>query len=254
MSLTADYSPPRQDDFDKQIPEVLGSKKFKGMPLTFLPGLTPATPMEVFEVQNILESKMPMMYPSGRNSAMLMVSVETPDAQKVQKPKMSSMYPLGLTSAMLKDSLQIQDARKSIPSDYSCITTLMIGGIPSSFTEQDVFRFVVSAGLEDQCDFVYVPRLSNSGNYRYAFLNFTATIHAWTCAFFFNGLQLDPSHSTKTCSVSPAKIQGVANLKKHFRHSTKFWFRHSSLGSWVTQQMASKIMARNSETAAAVAA
>lgn len=189
------------------------------MPLTFSPGLTPVKPMEMIEVQNVLESKTAMIYPPGLNSDMPM------------------------------DSVEIQDAQKSIPCDYSCITTLMIRGIPSSFTEQDVFRFVVFAGLEDKCDFVYVPRLSNSGNQGCAFLNFAATIHAWTCAFFFNDLQLDPFHSRETCMVAPAKTQGVANLKKHFGHSSSLWFRHPSLGSWVTQKMVARIC----ETAAQAA-
>jgi RNA recognition motif-containing protein len=106
------------------------------------------------------------------------------------------------------------------PSNYSGITTLMIRGIPCSFTQEDLLNLVVSAGLGDTCDFFYLPRAGNTpSNLGYAFINFTETIHAWTCAFTFNGIRLDPAHSSKTCSVSPADIQGIPNLRKHFRRT-----------------------------------
>lgn len=105
-----------------------------------------------------------------------------------------------------------------IPSDYSDITTLMIRGIPCSFSEGDILHLLGSAGLGDKYDFFYMPWAGKNGsNLGYAFVNFTKTLHAWTCAFTFNGIQLDPERSVKICTVSPADIQGTANLKKHFR-------------------------------------
>jgi hypothetical protein len=114
------------------------------------------------------------------------------------------------------------------------------------------------AGLEDKCDFIYVPMpgLSRSGNIGYAFLNFTATIHAWTCAFFFNGLQLDPARSTKVCTVSPAKFQGIANLKKHFTNALvhRTAFRPRFLDVTKDEYKNVILMARNSEILAAAEA
>jgi hypothetical protein len=106
------------------------------------------------------------------------------------------------------------------PSNYSGITTLMIRGIPCSFSQEELLSLVASAGLGETCDFFYLPRApNNASNLGYAFINFTETIHAWTCAFTFHGIRLNPQHSTKTCTVSPADIQGIPNLRKHFRRT-----------------------------------
>lgn len=108
------------------------------------------------------------------------------------------------------------------PSDYAGITTLMIRGIPCGFKQEDLLNLVHSAGLGEECDFFYMPRASRSrgntpSNLGYAFINFTETIHAWTCAFTFNGMRLDPHRSAKTCEIAPADLQGLPSLRKHFR-------------------------------------
>jgi hypothetical protein len=106
------------------------------------------------------------------------------------------------------------------PSDYAGITTLMIRGIPCSFTQDDLLNLVESAGLGDKYDFIYMPRAGcTNSNLGYAFINFVETIDAWTCAFTFNDIRLDPARSAKTCTVSPADIQGIPNLRKHFRRA-----------------------------------
>jgi len=35
----------------------------------------------------------------------------------------------------------------------------------------------------------------------------------------FNGVPLDPSRSMKVCTISPGDIQGLGNLRKHFRRT-----------------------------------
>ena len=119
-----------------------------------------------------------------------------------------------------KTNLKKLNPTPSERSDYSGITTLMIRGIPCGFTQEDLLNFIAGADLMEHCDFFYLPTAGSSGsNLGYAFLNFTETLYAWTCAFTFDGLRLDPARSTKICSVSPADIQGIENLRKHFRRT-----------------------------------
>merc|ERR1719407_428270 len=75
-----------------------------------------------------------------------------------------------------------QDLKKLSPppEDYSGITTLMIRGIPCSFTQEDLLTLVDSAGLKGKYNFFYMPRGGTTGsNLGYVFINFTETIHAW---------------------------------------------------------------------------
>jgi len=106
------------------------------------------------------------------------------------------------------------------PSNYASITTLMIRGIPCGFSQEDLLSLLAGAGLADHVNFFYLPKSGNTAsNLGYAFINFTETIHAWTCAFAFDGMHLDPARSAKVCSISPADIQGITNLRKHFRRA-----------------------------------
>jgi hypothetical protein len=106
------------------------------------------------------------------------------------------------------------------PANYAGITTLMIRGIPCSFSQEDLLSLVAVTGLGDACDFFYMPRAADrTSNLGYAFINFKETIHAWTCAFTFHGIRLDPCRSSKICTVSPADIQGIPSLRKHFRRA-----------------------------------
>jgi len=119
-----------------------------------------------------------------------------------------------------KTNLKKLNPTPSELSDYSGITTLMIRGIPCSFTQEDLLNLIEGADLMENCDFFYLPTAGNrESNLGYAFLNFTETLYAWTCAFTFNGLQLDPARSSKICSVSAADIQGIENLRQHFRRT-----------------------------------
>jgi RNA recognition motif-containing protein len=106
------------------------------------------------------------------------------------------------------------------PANYASITTLMIRGIPCSFSQEELLTLVQNAGLGDKYDFFYMPRAGNTtSNLGYAFINFVETKHAWTCAYTFNDVRLDPVRSAKVCTVTPADIQGIPNLRKHFRRT-----------------------------------
>jgi len=110
------------------------------------------------------------------------------------------------------------------PANYASVTTLMIRGIPCSFTPEDMMCVIDRIGLTAKYNFFYMPCPKQHGdkpwsNGGYSFINFRETIDAWTCAFSLNNVQLNPARSLKTCTVFPADIQGLKNLKKHFRGS-----------------------------------
>eukprot|EP00746_Dinoflagellata_sp_MGD_P090189 gnl/MRDRNA2_/MRDRNA2_35594_c0_seq1.p1 gnl/MRDRNA2_/MRDRNA2_35594_c0~~gnl/MRDRNA2_/MRDRNA2_35594_c0_seq1.p1 ORF type:complete len:397 (+),score=70.25 gnl/MRDRNA2_/MRDRNA2_35594_c0_seq1:173-1363(+) len=104
--------------------------------------------------------------------------------------------------------------------NFSKITTLMIRGIPCGLSQKELLALLDNSGFEGKYDFFYMPWKSSRWNLGYAFINFQETIEAWTFAFTFNGFQLNPARSQKTCTVSPADIQGLESLRKHFRHTS----------------------------------
>jgi hypothetical protein len=100
------------------------------------------------------------------------------------------------------------------------VTTLMVRGIPCSFSKDTLLNLLDNNGFTGRYDFFYLPRASNTGsNLGYAFINFVDHESAEQCTLKFHGVPLDPTRSLKVCSMSPADIQGLANLKKHFRRT-----------------------------------
>lgn len=96
--------------------------------------------------------------------------------------------------------------------------TLMIRGIPCSKTQEDLMQTFAEHGLDGTYDFLYLPRPGRSlSNLGYAFVNFPNPRDASRCISSLDGLLLDPTKSTKICTISPARIQGLAMLRKHFR-------------------------------------
>jgi hypothetical protein len=100
------------------------------------------------------------------------------------------------------------------------VTTLMIRGIPCSFTQEALFARMDDAGLKDKFDFFYLPRDGNrNSNLGYAFINFVDPYYAELCTTTFEGVPLAPGRSQKVCMVAPADIQGLPSLWKHFRRT-----------------------------------
>jgi hypothetical protein len=115
-----------------------------------------------------------------------------------------------------------QDLKKfnseAVPEDQ--VTTLMVRGIPCSFSQDLMMSIIDNADLTAKYNFFYLPRAGNNGsNLGYAFINFVDHESAEKMSTHFNGLPLDPSRSMKVCTISPADIQGLANLRKHFRRT-----------------------------------
>jgi hypothetical protein len=100
------------------------------------------------------------------------------------------------------------------------ITTLMIRGIPCSFSQEALLSRIDEAGLKGKYNFFYLPRDGNRrANLGYAFINFVDEESAEFCTAAFKDVPLAPSRSMKTCTVSPGSIQGLPALRKHF-HNT----------------------------------
>lgn len=113
-----------------------------------------------------------------------------------------------------------QDLRELNTEPVEEITTLMIRGIPCSFSQDTLMKLIDNAGLKGKYNFFYLPRAGNNGsNLGYAFINFSNQECAEHCTATFNGVPLDPSRSMKICTISPADIQGLGNLRKHFRRT-----------------------------------
>lgn len=113
-----------------------------------------------------------------------------------------------------------QDLKEFNAEPVEEITTMMVRGIPCSFSQDTLMKIMDNAGLKGKYDFFYLPRAGNNGsNLGYAFINFTDGASASLCMATFNGVPLDPSRSMKTCTISQADIQGLTNLRKHFRRT-----------------------------------
>lgn len=100
------------------------------------------------------------------------------------------------------------------------ITTLMMRGIPCSLTQEALLALIDDVGLKDKYNFFYLPRDGKrSSNLGYAFINFVDQQSAELCTAAFTGVRLAPARSKKTCAVTPADIQGLPGLSKHFQCS-----------------------------------
>eukprot|EP00746_Dinoflagellata_sp_MGD_P139931 gnl/MRDRNA2_/MRDRNA2_73275_c0_seq1.p1 gnl/MRDRNA2_/MRDRNA2_73275_c0~~gnl/MRDRNA2_/MRDRNA2_73275_c0_seq1.p1 ORF type:complete len:415 (+),score=64.22 gnl/MRDRNA2_/MRDRNA2_73275_c0_seq1:67-1311(+) len=101
------------------------------------------------------------------------------------------------------------------------ITTMMIRNIPCRFRQAELMSIIDGMGFGNTYDFFYLPMDSRkNANLGYAFINFWDVQSAEYCASAFKGVQLAPYRSPKTCRVTPASIQGLANLRKHFKATT----------------------------------
>merc|ERR1719265_1827493 len=114
---------------------------------------------------------------------------------------------LGLVGGVKNEGLAAkkQDLSEFNTEPVAEITTLMVRGIPCSFSQDALIKTIDQAGLKGRYDFFYLPRAGNNGsNLGYAFINFTDQEGAEHCMGTFNGVPLDPSRSTKVCTISQA--------------------------------------------------
>jgi hypothetical protein len=137
---------------------------------------------------------------------------------RVLKPRNAT----GKTASQMKPAKE-QESKKfkrgagtAAPSEGG--TTLMMSGIPCGFSQEALMSLIDDAGLYAKYNFFYLPIDSmKSANLGYAFINFVDVQSAEYCTSAFKGVQLAPYRSAKTCRIRPASIQGLANLREHFK-------------------------------------
>eukprot|EP00746_Dinoflagellata_sp_MGD_P147228 gnl/MRDRNA2_/MRDRNA2_79585_c0_seq4.p1 gnl/MRDRNA2_/MRDRNA2_79585_c0~~gnl/MRDRNA2_/MRDRNA2_79585_c0_seq4.p1 ORF type:complete len:533 (-),score=87.16 gnl/MRDRNA2_/MRDRNA2_79585_c0_seq4:471-2069(-) len=112
-------------------------------------------------------------------------------------------------------------------------TTLMIRGIPCGICQEEFLTLMDNAGLKGKYDFFYLPTDKNKStgnkivNLGYAFVNFVDHQSAEHCTTTFTDVPLAPRRSLKKCTISPADIQGIPSLRKHFKGTA---MRHDARG------------------------
>jgi len=173
-----------------------------------------------FFVSPTCSPRTPYCAPYNYHPTLFMTPIMTPVHKKTEKPAPVVVKPPITKSERL--ACKKQDLKKfkseAVPEEE--ITTLMVRGIPCSFSQENMMEIIDGAGLQDQYNFFYLPRAGNNGsNLGYAFINFLDHESAEKCVAMFNGVPLDPSRSTKICTISPGDIQGLVNLRKHFRRT-----------------------------------
>lgn len=140
---------------------------------------------------------------------------------EIAQPQQPQMYATNCETACqvkpTKSEGRKKNLNKQTPTNE---TTVMIRGIPCSITQEVLMAFLDCAGLKGQYNFFYLPTDTNRNervtNLGYAFVNFVNQQSADLCKASFEGVRLAPERSLKKCAISPADIQGLPSLKKHF--------------------------------------
>merc|ERR1719161_1384820 len=138
--------------------------------------------------------------------------------QEVQEPQVVKARNTQKKGVSGETTSQVKHARKhdlkklskAAPNATDEITTLMIRGIPCSFSQEALLSLIDGAGLKGKYNFFYLPHDGNrNSNLGYAFVNFVEPQSAEICTAAFQGIPLAPGRSQKTCTVSAADIQNA---------------------------------------------
>jgi hypothetical protein len=135
---------------------------------------------------------------------------------RVIKPRNAPVEVANLPKPANKQQLKKSKRAAAVPAQGA--TTLMMRGIPCSFSQEALMSLIDDAGLEGKYNFFYLPiDGKKSANLGYAFINFVDVQSAEHCTASFKGVPLAPYRSAKTCALSPASIQGLDSLWEHFK-------------------------------------
>ena len=106
----------------------------------------------------------------------------------------------------------------SNPSDPR--TTVMIKNIPNKYT-QSLLIEELDINFSNKYDFLYLPiDFENKCNVGYAFVNFIYTESVFEIYSQWNSKTWPRFNSQKVCEISYARVQGLKQLKKHFKTSS----------------------------------
>jgi hypothetical protein len=99
-------------------------------------------------------------------------------------------------------------------------TTLMIKNIPNKYSQTMLIESI-NRNHAMTFDFIYLPiDFKNRCNVGYAFINFVDFRYIPRFYKEFDGKKWEKFNSEKVCALSYARIQGRANLEKHFQSSS----------------------------------
>ncbi|ESQ32870.1 hypothetical protein EUTSA_v10005263mg [Eutrema salsugineum] len=123
------------------------------------------------------------------------------------------------------------------PSCRDPRTTLMIKNIPNKYSQKLLLNMLdnhcihINEAITEESDhhqpfssydFVYLPMdFNNKCNVGYGFVNMTSPEAAWRLYKTFHDQRWEVFNSRKICQVTYARVQGLENLKEHFK-SSKF--------------------------------
>lgn len=146
-------------------------------------------------------------------ASVISLSENLPSSEEPQSPNSPT------TSGRAWNDKRKWDLSKTPASPDAEKTTVMIRGIPCSFTKNGLMEVMDRAGLAGKYNFFYLPKGSSNGNLGYAFVNFVHPMYVNICKAAMHRVALDPVRSAKMCTISAADVQGLENLRKHFRRT-----------------------------------
>jgi len=188
-------------------------------PETYAPEMF--APMQGYAAPQMVTVYPAQGYPAGMSSTLdSQAPCWSPPAAIVQQSAPGRAAPKVVPARKHKTEEMPQNVPSVDGEEQRPVTTVMIRGIPCSVTADFLMSFLNEAGLAEQYDFFYLPRAGRSiSNLGYAFVNFAEPSLVQVCISALDGVSLDPKKSPKICSISAADIQGLEDLRKHFRRA-----------------------------------
>ncbi|CAK0892104.1 unnamed protein product [Prorocentrum cordatum] len=99
-------------------------------------------------------------------------------------------------------------------------TTVMLRGLPGSYSREQLVRLLDARGYSGLFNFVYLPvNFESSQAAGYAFINWTRADIAESFKESFEGLTCHPFSSSRPCSASWSRVQGLSANVKQYRNS-----------------------------------
>lgn len=123
----------------------------------------------------------------------------------------------------------------------------MVKNIPNKYTKQLMLQ-KFDKNFRDAYDFFYLPiDFKNQCNMGYAFLNFVDSKYIKPFYQEMNGKKWEKFNSEKVCKISYARIQGRAELERHFKDSSVMNQNDVNLRPYIIKNIAELVKAQKSK-------
>ncbi|KAF8090656.1 hypothetical protein N665_0470s0021 [Sinapis alba] len=210
--------------------------------VTFQPPPIPAPPMR--QSLTLMKDKNKNVSPNnGVEASMVSLCINDDDDNKTET-KNKNVAKWGKKRQMKSMELSqflISEETMDDPSCRDPRTTLMIKNIPNKYSQKLLLNMldnhcvhineaITEERVEHEAhhqpfssyDFVYLPMdFNNKCNVGYGFVNMTSPEAAWRLYKAFHLQRWEVFNSRKICQITYARVQGLEDLKKHFK-SAKF--------------------------------